>query len=209
MDEFLSESEQWERLKDWLKQNVPWLLTGVAVAVIGVVGWRWWQAREETQLLAAASRYDVLVKAFDRRDLAAVTTEADALARDHGGTGYADQGQLAAARLLLEEKQPDQALVRLQKLVADTSDPELALIARLRIARIQLDQKQPDAALATLSAVDAGAFAPRYAETRGDALLAKGDRDGALKAYREAQAAGTAVVDADLLSLKINDLTRS
>lgn len=209
MDEYLSEKEQWERIQDWLKENVPWLVTGVAVAVIGVAGWRWWQARQEGQLAAASASYETLVQAFDKRDVATVKTQADALADAHPGTGYAAQARLAEARLLLENKQPEQALAQLQPLLADSKDPELALVVRLRIARIQLDQKQPDAALATLAGAEPGAFAPRFAEVRGDALLAKGDRDGALKAYREAQSAGTAVVDADLLQLKINDLTRS
>ena len=46
-----------------------------------------------------------------------------------------------------------------------------------------------------------------------DALLAKGDRAGALKAYREAQSAQStqagAAAAGDLLALKINELTRS
>ncbi len=42
---------------------------------------------------------------------------------------------------------------------------------------------------------DAGAFTARYAEARGDALLAKGDREGALKQYREARASGADTVD--------------
>jgi predicted negative regulator of RcsB-dependent stress response len=71
---------------------------------------------------------------------------------------------------------------------------------------VQVDQNQADAAIATLAGAEAGAFAPRFAEVRGDALLAKGDRAGALAAYREARAAGSNV---DLLDLKINDLTRS
>ena len=33
-------------------------------------------------------------------------------------------------------------------------------------------------------------------EVRGDALLAKGDRDGALKAYREARGSGADTLDA-------------
>ena len=61
------------------------------------------------------------------------------------------------------------------------TDPRLALTARLRLARVQVDQNQADAALATLAGPEAGAFAPRFAEVRGDALLAKGDRAGALR----------------------------
>ena len=54
-----------------------------------------------------------------------------------------------------------------------------------------------------------GAFAARFGVLRGDALLAKGDRDGALKAYREARESGADTVDAELLDLKINELAHS
>ena len=91
---------------------------------------------------------------------------------------------------------------------ASTSDPELALVARLRLARVELAQGTPDQALKTLDAVNPGAFAARYAQVRGDALLAKGDRDGALKAYREARRAAT-TTDVGLLDLKIDELARS
>ena len=95
-----------------------------------------------------------------------------------------------------------------------TRDPQLALLARLRLARVQVDAGKADDALKTLS-VEAGAFDPRYAEVRGDALLAKGDRNGALEQYRTARAAGATgaagadTVDADLLDLKIRELAKS
>jgi len=44
---------------------------------------------------------------------------------------------------------------------------------------------------------------------RGDALLAKGDREGALKEYRAARASGADTVDGELLDLKINELAHS
>jgi len=96
---------------------------------------------------------------------------------------------------------------------SSTTDPELSLVIRLRIARLQIEQHRIEDALKTLSAVTPGAFAGRFAEVRGDALRAKGDRLGALKAYREAQSS-QAVQAAessagDLLALKINELTRS
>ncbi len=66
----------------------------------------------------------------------------------------------------------------------------------------------PTSALKTLDAVDPGAFAARYAEVRGDALLAKGDRAGALQAYQAARSGGD-TVDNTLLDLKIDDLAHS
>jgi len=60
---------------------------------------------------------------------------------------------------------------------------------------------------ATLGAVaEAGAFAARYHEVRGDAYYAKGDKATALKEYRSAQTAGGEGTDTALLQLKIADL---
>jgi predicted negative regulator of RcsB-dependent stress response len=72
---------------------------------------------------------------------------------------------------------------------------------------VQSAQGKHDDALATLTVSEAGDFAPRIADVRGDVLLAKGDRDGALKEYLAARdGADDGLVDADLLDLKIRDL---
>lgn len=210
MDEYLSEQEQWDLVKKWLRENTVWLLAGVLLAAGGLYGWRLYQAHVEAELLAAGRLYDQLTVAYDKRDLAEVTKLAGQLQGEHAGSGYADHGQLALARMYMENSQQVQAVETLQKLQASTKDPELALSVRLRIARVQLDQNKPDDALATLRAVtDAGAYAPRYAEVRGDALLAKSDREGALKAYQEALAANSPAVNAELLKLKIAELSHS
>ncbi len=211
MDEYMNEQEQWEFVRNWVRQNGIWLVAGVALAATGLWGWRAWQARQEASLLAASGQFEQLVTAFSKNDRATVTALADKLSAEHPHTGYAEQGQLAAARLQVESNDLPAALVRLHNVASATSDPELALLVRLRIARLQIEQHQADAALATLAAAEPGAFANRYAEVRGDALLAKGDRAGALKAYREAQAApaGAGAAGGDLLALKINELSRS
>jgi predicted negative regulator of RcsB-dependent stress response len=208
VEDYLSEQEQWDKVRGWLAQNGIWLIAGVALAGAGLWGWKAWQARAENRLLEAAAGYQQVIAAFGKNDLATVTMLADKLASEHPGTGYAEQSQLAVARLQVENSQLPAALERLQKVMGATSDAELALTVRLRIARLQIEQNKADEALATLAAAEPGAFAPRYAEVRGDALLAKGDRAGALKAYREAQSA-SAPGAGDLLALKINELTRS
>ncbi len=81
------------------------------------------------------------------------------------------------------------------------------MIARLRLARVQSAQGKYDDALATLKVEEPGEFAPRIADTRGDVLLAKGDRDGALREYLAARTGeNKGRVDIELLDLKIRDL---
>ena len=210
MAEYLSEAEQWDLVKKWLRENTVWLLAGVLIAVAGIAGWRWYQARVEAQLLAAGRVYQQLTAAYEKRDQNEVTRLAGQLQAEHAGTGYAEDAQLASARMYLENNQHALAVETLQKVLFSTKDAELALAVRLRVARIQLDQGKADDALATLrGAASPGAFGPRYAEVRGDALFAKGNRDEALKAYQEALAANSQAVDTELLKLKIAELSRS
>jgi predicted negative regulator of RcsB-dependent stress response len=211
--DLLSEGEQWEAVKAWLRQNGLAIIAGALIGVIALLGWRWWQNRQDTQGLAANAAYQRLLGTFDSGDVDGALKQLDALRKDYGDSAYAAPAQLAAARVHVARNELDKAAALLRS-VADTSkDDQLKVVARLRLARVQIAQGKADDALATLGMADAGAFRSAFAEVRGDALLAKGDRAGALKAYEAArsgrgpgaQAAGAE--GADLLDLKINDLS--
>jgi predicted negative regulator of RcsB-dependent stress response len=209
VEEYLNEKEQWERVLAWLREQGPWIVAGVALALAVYGGWNYWQNRTQQRDLAAATRYDQVIEAFGRNDVNGGFRLADELVKAYPSTAYADQANLAAARIQVENKQLEPAAARLTQVLASTKDPELALVARLRLARVELAQGNADQALKTLDAVNPGAFAARYAQVRGDVLLAKGDRDGALKAYREARGGGGTTTDGGLLDLKIGELARS
>lgn len=209
MEEYLNEKEQWERVVTWLREQGPSVVAGVAVAAAVFGGWHYWQNHIQQRNLAAATRYEQVIDAFSHNDVNGGFRLADELVKTYPRTAYADQANLAVARIQVENKQLDPAAVRLRQVLDSTGDAELALIARLRLARVQLAQGKADEALKTLDAVKPGAFAARYAEVRGDALLAKGDREGALKAYREARGNGASTLDTGLLDLKIGELARS
>ncbi|MFT3904761.1 MAG: tetratricopeptide repeat protein [Steroidobacteraceae bacterium] len=209
MDEYLSEHEQWEQVKAWLRVNGPWMIAGVALAAIGLSGWNWWNNRQAGNATAAHVRYQAIVATYNRADLAGGEKLADQLIADAPDSPYAIQAQLLTARVEVESGKQAQAAERLAKVATYKADPQIALVARLRLARLQIDQGKADDALKTLAAAEPGAFAPSYDEVRGDALLAKGDKDGALKAYRSARQNGALVVDTELLDLKINELDPS
>jgi predicted negative regulator of RcsB-dependent stress response len=210
VDEFMSEDEQWEALKRWLRENTLWIVAGVGFGVLALAGWRWWEARTERLALEAGTKYQQVVEALGRGDRTRGLSLIDELRRDYPDSPYLDQAELAASRVFVDRNELAEAAERLKRVMEDSSDRELSLVARLRLARVQLAQKRPDEALATLEGADPGAFAPRYHEVRGDAYLAKGDRAAALKEYQTARAGDVAaVVDTALLDLKINDLMPS
>jgi predicted negative regulator of RcsB-dependent stress response len=215
VDEYLSEKEQWERVLQWLREQGPWVIVSIAVVLVGYYGWNYWQGRAEQRYVGAATRYEAVLNAFratnakGEPDVDPGLKLADQFVKDYPGTGYADQANMFAAGALVQQHSLDQAVTRLSVVINSTKDPELALIARLRLARVQLAQNKPDEALKTLNAVSPGAFAARYSQVRGDALQAKGDREGALKEYRAARDGSGDTVDTGLLDLKIDELAHS
>jgi len=202
-----SEAEQLERAKGWLKINGIWIIAGIALGAGGLGGWRWYQDRREAQAEAASARYGELVDAFSRNDKVRGMTLLDELKREYSWTAYPSLGTLVAARVQVEANELDKAEVGLKFVMDNASDDELKMVARLRLARVLSAEGKYDQALATLKVENPGEFAPRIADTRGDVLLAKGDRVGALREYLAArQTENNGRVDFDLLDLKIRDL---
>jgi predicted negative regulator of RcsB-dependent stress response len=206
LDDYLSEKEQWEWVKAQVRENAPAVIIAVVVAVVGLFGWRWWQSRLDETRLAAGARYLRMVQALEVGDRTQALVSLGELERDYAGSPYTDQGKLLAARVYVDEGALDKAADELASVAANSKDHDLALIARLRLARVQIAQGKAESALATLGAANAGAFAARYHEVRGDAYYAKGDKVAALAEYRSAQTGGEGT-DSALLGLKIADLS--
>jgi predicted negative regulator of RcsB-dependent stress response len=203
--EYLSEKEQWEQIRTWVRENGLWVVAGVALAAAGLQGWRWWQAHLDERGVKASAAYTRMIDALEKGDRTQAFVRLGELERDYPSSPYADQAKLLAARLYVESNELDKAAHELETVMNSSRDHELALVARMRLARVEIAQAKPDAALATLNAAESGAFAARYHEVRGDAWYAKGDRPAALKEYRSA-AGSPDLGDAALLDLKIADL---
>ncbi len=208
MDDYLlDEREQWEALKRWARENGPAVVLGVAVAALGFGGYRWWQARQNNMDLAAGAMYVQMENALAQGNRTRAFILIGDLERQYSSSPYADQARLAAGKAFVDEGELGRAADELREVMQHSDDPVLKLIARQRLARVQIAQHQPSQAIATLNGAHPGALAPQYAESRGDAYYAMGDKAAALAQYRLARAADTSgEMDAGLLDLKISDL---
>ncbi len=208
MDDYLlSEREQWEVFKRWMRENGPAILAGIAIAALGLGGYRWWQAHENNADLAAGAMYVQMENAFAHGDRTRAFIFLGDLERQYPSSPYADQAKLASAKAFVDDGDLGRAADELQDVMQHSHDQVLRLIARQRLARVQIGQHQASKALATLNGANPGALAPQYAEARGDAYYAMGDKSAALAQYQLARAAGAASgSDSGVLDLKISDL---
>lgn len=209
--ELLSEEEQWERLKHWLRTNGPFVLILLALMLIGFFGWKWWQGRADQQGLEAGAAYQEILNSFDQGKGEQAMTQIEALRTAHPKSPYVSAADLVAARVYVDRNDLAKAVQHLQRVADGAVDEKLRPIAKLRLARVQSAQGQYDAALATLGGVTHPEYESARLETRGDVLYAKGDRAAALADYEAALKAlpasqqGEAGVG-ELLNLKIADL---
>jgi predicted negative regulator of RcsB-dependent stress response len=212
VDEYLSEREQAEQLRSWLRVNWIWLVTGVALALGGYYGWRWWQSRQATRSIEAGTQFAAMLDALGSGQQEEGLRMAGEVTGKYADTPYADQATLVLARLDIDAGNFAAAETKLAAVATDSKDPELRTVARLRLVRVQLAQGRYDDALASLEAVAAPSLDARVLELRGDVMFARGDRQAALNLWRKAQAAvatdpeAGGQVDTELLRLKIDEL---
>ena len=212
VDEFLSEREQAEQLRGWLRENWIWLVSGVALTVGGYYGYRAWESRQASRAVDAGQRFAAMLDAIgaNRRDEG--LRLAGELTGDFADTPYADQATLVLARLDVDSGDFAAAEKRLAAVAGASEDPDLRIVARLRLARVQMAQGRYDEAIRSLDAVATPAVDARVLELKGDVRLAQGDSASALADWRKAQEAAetdpaaASQVDMELLQLKIDEL---
>lgn len=212
VDEYLSEREQAEQLRLWLRENWIWLAAGVALTLGGFYGYRWWEARQSERSVTAGARFAAMLEAIGSGRREQGLEIAGEVTGEYADTPYADQATLVLARLDVDAGNLAAAEGRLARVAAESKDPDLRTVARLRLARVQLAAGRYDDALRSLDAVTTPSVAARVLELKGDVKLARGDQAAALEEWRRAEEAAKAdpasagQVDMELLRLKIDEL---
>lgn len=204
MAEHLDDEEQLEALKKWWRENGRSVVGGVVIGLALVGGWRGWQYYEQNRAETAGARYDELLVAAESRQPDRAVELAEGLRAEFGDTAYASLAALQAAKLKFEGGDGGAAQVHLAWARANAPDPALRQIASLRLARILIGEGELDAAQRIIDGAPRDAFAPEFAELRGDLARARGDLPAARAAYEEALAGkpGSGV----LLRMKLEDL---
>lgn len=206
MDDYLSDKEQVERLRQWWRENGWFLIGGVALGLLAIYGYNQYYAYRDRQSEAAYVQYDAISAEVADGDQA----QAESLLADMRGE-FPDHAYTFQAALLVASKQivtaPDAAVEKLRFVMEQSDDPELSMVARLRLARVLAYREQHQEALRLLEVPEPGQFAGRIAEIKGDIHTALGETEAARSAYLQAMVApGAELLDRSFLQMKLADL---
>lgn len=206
MEIYRSDEEQVEALKRWWDQNGRMVLTGIAIALLAVFGWRAWQDYRSTRAEAASVQYQQLL-AMAESNPAAALEQGRRILGEYPSTTYADFASLTMAAIAVQQGDTEAAAAHLRAVMNEADRNEIKLLARLRLSKVLLDQGKADEALALVQGQqEAGSFRAAFAELTGDILLAKGERSKARAAYTDALANYDLPAKQRLVQVKLDDL---
>src|SRR5690606_31008017 len=178
VDEYLSEKEQLEKIREWWRENGWYLVGGAALGAVVLFGWGQYRNYTENRAEQAATLYLDLQDVLEDDDRVAAEALLTELREGYPASPYTDQAAFLLAREYLVSE-PSRAASELRYVIGNTKDQELALIARLRLARVLMYQEEHAEALRILDARNLGPMEAQYEEARGDALVAMGDSEAA------------------------------
>jgi predicted negative regulator of RcsB-dependent stress response len=204
MSTYQTEEEQVEAIKKWWKENGRSVVGGIVLGFAIIGGWQAWQGYQRTQGETASAWYDAMRQAVNVDDYDAAMEHGKRLIGEYGGTAYASFAALELAKLAYQRGEKSVARNHLRWVSESGPDASIKDLARLRLGQLLLDLNELPMLQNLLSTPPLPAFAGEFAALRGDMEVAKGNREAARDAYRDALARG--VEDEALLRMKLVDV---
>lgn len=204
MEVYSNENEQVDALRRFFANNGKALVVGVVLGVGALAGWRFWSNHQDGSFRETSAAYQQVTSALD----ASKPNTLDAVSKfaSENSNTYGALAALDLAKQYVDQNQLDKAAAQLQSGLKATQDANLLAVLNLRLARIQLQQKQADEAIKTLDAVKGEGWTAIVADIRGEALLSKGDAQGAREAWSKGIASEASPALKEMMQMKMNNL---
>lgn len=205
MEIYENENDQVDAIKRFFAENGKALAVGVILGVGALIGWRYWNSHQTESARSASLSYQTVVSSLSAAK-AENLSAAEKFAADNKNT-YGALASMELAQQFVDQNQLEKAAAQLQQGLAATSDENLNAVITLRLARVQVQLKQADTALKTLDSVKGEGWAAIVADLRGEALLSKGDKQGARSAWEAGVKSNASPALSEMMQMKINNLS--
>ncbi|MFE0585312.1 YfgM family protein [Pantoea vagans] len=205
MEVYSNENEQTDALRSFFASNGKALAIGVVIGIAALGGWRYWSSHQDDTAKSVSAQYQQLTSAMQAGK--PETQEAVNRFASENSNTYGALAAMDLAKQYVDAGQLDKAATLLQNGLKDTKDANLQAVINLRLARIQLQQNQADAALKTLDGVKGDGWTAIVADIRGEALLTKGDKQGARDAWSKGVESDASPALKQMMQMKMNNLS--
>ena len=182
----LEEQEQLDEIKHFWKEYGNLITWGVIAVCAAFAGWNGWQYWQRTQATQAAAMYDEVERAAQAGETARVERAFADMKDKFGGTTFAQQAGLLAAKTFVDKGNIDAARAALSWVADKASDEGYQAVARLRLASLLVETKAYDDALKQLSGSFPKEFEALAADRRGDVYNLQGKKNEARAEYTKA-----------------------
>lgn len=207
MTDYLTEQEQIELFKNWVKQYSLVILMGILVAAIFISGWRFWHHRQIKTGERASAIYDEMLLMRSQNDPEAAFVQAKKLFSRYPKTTYGQMAALMLSRDAVIKKDYPEAEKQLHWVLQHSPIPSFKQVARIRLARVLIAENKPQEGLKILQKVEDKSFNGLTDEVKGDAYLAMKNLTFARESYRSALAElPNAEIVRPLLQMKYDNL---
>ena len=201
----VAEDDDAQRLRVWWKNNGMGIVAGVAIGILGVGGFKGWQAYTENRALSASDVFQEMLAYDEAGAIDRAGNSAQILIKDYRATPYGDLAYMMIAKLATQEGDLSNAMEAFTNVMTKSNDPAMRQLARLRLSRVNLLAGDLDRAHELATTDDVGGFESEYSEVLGDVLLAQHKHSDAAEAYdRALQALAPASSSRALLTSKRN-----
>jgi predicted negative regulator of RcsB-dependent stress response len=207
----MTEQEQIEQLKAWIKQYGLTVLSGILIAFLMLTGWHSWQRYQRNVALQASAIYDEMLAARRENNassLKKVATQAQQLLTHYAKTPYATLAAFELARNAIAQQNFSGAIKQLTWITDHSNSAPMRDIAKIRIARIDITEQKPEEAIAILKKIEDNNFNGLASEVQGDAYLKMNQVEKARQAYLLAlqQLPKKEATERPLLQMKLDNL---
>lgn len=206
MNDYVTEDEQVERIKQWWKDNGSSVIFGLVIGIGGLAGWRFWVDYRDNINAEASVHFEDMIQAVEQKKSQTATDEGFKILDDYASTSYAELAHLTLAKVFVEENKFGKAAQQLQALLDSKPDMAMEMLTRERLAAVLQQQDKLDQAMALLEIDYPKSFAAAFEERKGNILAAQGNKEAAKKAYQKAQLSNPQPANPQFLREKMDDL---
>lgn len=191
--------EQEEQIKNWIKNNIWQIITGIVVGFLAVWSWGYYLDYKEQKQIEARSLYLVFSSDIDNLDAYGN------LLNNYSKSNYAEQAQLIMAKKMFKDNKYNSA-IELIKPLTDSKNEDIKSNAIVNLANIYLQNKEYKKALAVLDTFSNDSYLSLYSHIKGDIYFNQGDLEKAKEQYSIAINNAQNKSFADLIQIKLDDL---